>query len=101
MRREVFFEIGGFTELLPLNFNDVDLCYKTRKEGYRIVWVANCEAYHFESRTRINKVESWEKEIAVRRWGWPTTTASFPAWPTDQVRKYQRQGSSRPMVDQR
>ncbi len=52
MRREVFFEIGGFTEPLPLNFNDVDLCYKLRKEGYRIVWLANCEVYHFESRTR-------------------------------------------------
>ena len=28
MRRETFFEIGGFTEALPGNFNDVDLCYK-------------------------------------------------------------------------
>ena len=28
MRRDTYFEIGGFTESLPGNFNDVDLCYK-------------------------------------------------------------------------
>ena len=78
MRRGTFFEVGGFTELLPLNFNDVDLCYKTRKEGYRIVWVANCEAYHFESLTRVNKVEAWEKAIAVRRWGRPKNDRFLP-----------------------
>ena len=78
MRREVFYEIGGFTELLPLNFNDVDLCYKTRKEGYRIVWVANCESYHFESRTRLRVVDAWEKDIAVRRWGRPRDDRYLP-----------------------
>ena len=92
MRREVFFEVGGFTELLPLNFNDVDLCYKTRKEGYRIVWVANSEAYHFESRTRVNTVESWEKDFAVRRWGWPRDDRYLPGVAPDRVRKYKRQG---------
>ncbi len=92
MRREVFFEVGGFTELLPLNFNDVDLCYKTRKEGYRIVWVANSEAYHFESRTRVNTVESWEKNVAVRRWGWPRDDRYLPGVAPDRVRKYKRQG---------
>ncbi|MGI8899777.1 MAG: glycosyltransferase family 2 protein [Nocardioides sp.] len=78
MRREVFYEIGGFTELLPLNFNDVDLCYKTRRVGYRIVWIANCEAYHFESRTRMRVVDAWEKDITVRRWGSPRNERYLP-----------------------
>jgi glycosyltransferase involved in cell wall biosynthesis len=80
MRREVFFQVGGFTEMLPLNFNDVDLCYKTRHEGYRIVWIANCEAYHFESRTRHNIVERWEKLAAVQRWGWPKNDRYLRGW---------------------
>ena len=80
----------GFTELLPLNFNDVDLCYKTRKEGYRIVWVANCEAYHFESRTRVNTVESWEKASPSAAGAGLATIATCPG--RRPVRKYKRQG---------
>lgn len=71
MRRDTYFEVGGLTEVLPLNFNDVDLCYKVRHHGLRIVWVATCELFHFESRTRLRVVEAWEKETAVARWGKP------------------------------
>ena len=72
MRRDVFFDIGGFTEVLPSNFNDVDLCYKVGRAGLKIVWVANCELFHFESRTRDNTVEPWERVAIVSRWGLPT-----------------------------
>ena len=41
LRREVFDEVGGLCEALPINFNDVDLSYKLRHLGYRLVWVAN------------------------------------------------------------
>ncbi|WP_104106594.1 glycosyltransferase [Nocardioides sp. 616] len=71
MRRDTYFEVGGFTETLPLNFNDVDLCYKVRHHGLRIVWVATCELFHFESRTRKRIVEAWEKSRTVSRWGVP------------------------------
>jgi glycosyltransferase involved in cell wall biosynthesis len=70
-RRDVFFEVGGFSETLPINFNDVDLSYKIRRAGYRIVWVANCELYHFESRTRVRGIEPWELAAARARWGYP------------------------------
>ena len=56
IRREVFFDIGGFTEALPSNFNDVDFCYKITHHGLRTVWVANCELFHFESQTRDGRV---------------------------------------------
>ena len=71
MRRDTYFQVGGLTETLPLNFNDVDLCYKVRSQGYRIVWVATSELFHFESRTRERVVEAWEKDAAVARWGRP------------------------------
>jgi O-antigen biosynthesis protein len=79
MRRDVFLEVGGFAEALPSNFNDVDLCYKVSHLGYRTVWVANCELYHFESQTRDGTVQSWERHFVVRRWGIPDVDRFTPA----------------------
>lgn len=71
MRREVFLDVGGFSETLPVNFNDVDLSYKVGMAGHRIVWIANCELYHFESRTRERRIDAWEHQAVVSRWGVP------------------------------
>jgi GT2 family glycosyltransferase len=79
MTRETYFEVGGFTETLPANFNDVDLCYKVRHVGRSIVWVANCELFHFESRTREGRAEAWERYAVVRRWGIPDEDAFTPS----------------------
>jgi glycosyltransferase involved in cell wall biosynthesis len=78
MRREVFDEVGGFSETLPVNFNDVDLSFKVRFRGYRILWLANCELYHFESRTRIRGIEPWEHTNSVSRWGHPALDPYLP-----------------------
>lgn len=79
VRREVFLEVGGFTEALPSNFNDVDFCYKVAHHGYRTVWVANCELFHFESQTRDGSVQPWERHFVVRRWGVPDEDRYTPA----------------------
>lgn len=71
MRRETFLEVGGFAEALPVNFNDVDLCYKVRFTGQRIIVVPACELYHFESRTRERVVDDWERILVQTRWGVP------------------------------
>lgn len=71
LRREVFEEVGGFCEKLPANFNDVDLSYKVRNFGYRILWIANAKLFHFESRTRVRDVQSWEVDLVASRWGIP------------------------------
>lgn len=78
MRRDTFVEIGGFSESLPANFNDVDLCYKVRRHGQRIVYVASVELYHFESRTRERAVHDWERNIVRGRWGIPDDDAYVP-----------------------
>ena len=72
MRRDTFVEIGGFCESLPANFNDVDLCYKVRGAGQRIVYVAPVELYHFESKSRERAVHDWERDLVRGRWGIPT-----------------------------
>jgi GT2 family glycosyltransferase len=69
VRREVFEEVGGFSELLPVNYNDVDLSLKIRRTGRRLVWLHGVVLYHFESVSRSNVVRDWEKELVCRRWG--------------------------------
>lgn len=69
LRREVFEQIGGLTECLPVNFNDVDLSLKVRDAGFRVLWMADCVLYHFESQTRDTKVRPFEYEFIAKRWG--------------------------------
>lgn len=52
MRRDVFEEIGGLDESFAVAFNDVDMCMRICKAGYRIVWTPYAEAYHHESKSR-------------------------------------------------
>lgn len=69
MPTAVFHEVGGLTNLLPGNFNDVDLCMKTTWLGYDIYWTPHAELYHFESKTRDASVHGSEVDIAWGRWG--------------------------------
>jgi len=49
IRKELFFEVGGLDEEhLTVAFNDVDLCLKLRKRGYRNLWTPYAELYHHE-----------------------------------------------------
>jgi glycosyltransferase involved in cell wall biosynthesis len=75
MTRETYIEIGGFTETLPANFNDVDLCYKVGRAGLRVLFIANSELFHYESQTRVPQVAEWERLAVVSRWGTPTEDA--------------------------
>ena len=70
LRREVYEQVGGLSEALPVNFNDVDLSCKVRDAGYRVLCLADCELYHFESRTR-DKTAIFEREgnFIRARWG--------------------------------
>jgi glycosyltransferase involved in cell wall biosynthesis len=75
MRRDTYFDLGGFTETLPGNFNDVDLCYKVGAAGLRTLFIANSELFHYESQTRVASVAEWERLAVVARWGTPTEDA--------------------------
>ena len=75
VKREAFLEAGGFTEELAVAFNDVDLCLKIGKMGYRIVYDPFAELYHDESRTRgaedtPEKVRRFQSEIEYMRVHW-------------------------------
>ncbi len=69
VRTEVFQQAGGFTEMLPLNFNDIDFSLKIGRLGLRNVWLADVVLWHFESISRVTHVEHWERNFMIRRWG--------------------------------
>ena len=51
-RKEVYSELGGMDEQLPVEYNDIDLCLKMLCKGYYNVYLPQVELYHFESATR-------------------------------------------------
>lgn len=69
VRREVFYQVGGFSEQLPLNYNDVDFGYKIQSEGLRLLWTPDAALFHFESKSRETRVSAEEKELLRRLWG--------------------------------
>lgn len=71
MNRKTFAKVGGFSELLPGNFNDVDLCKKVGFLGHRLVWLTDVVLYHFESQTRVANVKQHEVYQVLSRWGGP------------------------------
>jgi GT2 family glycosyltransferase len=71
MRREVFEELGGFSELFPVNYNDVDLCLRAREAGYRVVMETAAVLRHDEATTRAPGRRLGERELFYERWhGW-------------------------------
>lgn len=81
MPRTVFFDVGGFTPLLPGNFNDVDLCMKIKQRGLWAYVTPFAELYHFESRSRDPRVAKYEIDITWGRWGHKFWDSDF--WPYD------------------
>jgi len=77
--RSVFEQAGGFSLLLPGNFNDVDLCLKINLLGYTSYWTPHAELYHYESKSRDARVAQYEVDTANSRWHWKLDDRSY--WP--------------------
>lgn len=56
VRREAFEAVGGFNEALPLVFNDVELCLRFRRSGWRIVYTPAAVLIHYEGRSRARYI---------------------------------------------
>lgn len=67
MRREVFWQAGGFNTELAVAFNDVDLCYTIYEQGYYNVVRNDVTLYHHESLSRGKDGESEEKQQRLLR----------------------------------
>lgn len=60
IRKNIFQNLGGFDEKnFPSYFNDVDLCYRTKKAGYKIYYLADTKVIHLEGQS-FGKM-NWER----------------------------------------
>jgi len=51
-RKKLIQELGGFDEAFnPVQYEDIDLCYRARSQGYRVIYEPSVEMYHFENVT--------------------------------------------------
>jgi glycosyltransferase involved in cell wall biosynthesis len=69
LKADLFHQIGGFSEALPVNYNDIDFSLKVRREDLRLVWIWDIVLWHFESISRSPVVHQWETDFLAKRWG--------------------------------
>lgn len=62
IKKDAFIKANGLDEDLAIALNDVDLCLKIRKLGYKIVFNPNVKFHHYESKSRGLETESIEKQ---------------------------------------
>jgi GT2 family glycosyltransferase len=75
--RTVYRQVGGMDEVnLPVAYNDIDLCLRIRKLGYRVLWTPFAELAHLESASRGSDDLPEHRDRALRefnymrgRWG--------------------------------
>ncbi len=78
VRRDVYEEMGGFSEEFAVALNDVDFCMKIRAAGYKIVFTPFSLWHHYESKSRgyedtPEKKSRFEQEVARFRSRWADT----------------------------
>lgn len=67
----LFEKVGGYSDRYPLNYNDVDYSLKLHRLGYRSVYLANVELYHYEgvSKEGGRSVSDSEIQKFLEDWG--------------------------------
>jgi GT2 family glycosyltransferase len=85
-RADVFHQLGGFCEELPLNYSDVDYCLRVLTSGRRVIYTPHAQLYHFEGATKPGTFESelirfrerwrgqWDRDPCYN----PNLSARFP-----------------------
>jgi GT2 family glycosyltransferase len=93
VRREVYQEVGGLDEkALAVAFNDIDLCLKIRRAGYRVLVTPFAELFHHESASRGHDRAAphrarFAREIAAMHERWGPELAADPFYNPNFSRK--------------
>lgn len=66
VKHDRFDQVGGFTEELSVNYNDIDFCLKLLSAGYRNVYDPEAVLYHYESLSRGSDF-SFEKDSRMKQ----------------------------------
>ena len=68
IRKDLFLQLDGFDSVFPNNYNDVDLCFRVRSHGYRVVCVPAPGLIHAECQSRPGIVRFEERYKFYERW---------------------------------
>lgn len=74
---EIYRRVGGYSEELPINFNDVDYCLKVRELGLFTVYAPRAELVHLESQSHRSFVNGRELNWYQVRWARETAFDPF------------------------
>ena len=77
VRRDVFDQVGGFDESLPVAFNDLDFCLRLGCAGYRLLYTPHAGLIHYESASRGLSGYAKDFRTFVGRW-WDVLRADDP-----------------------
>jgi GT2 family glycosyltransferase len=80
LSRDHFLEVGGMSDLLPGNYNDVDLCMKLRMSGLDAAIAPGARLFHYESKTRDATVVPSELDVLRGRWSAWLQSDRYWAW---------------------
>lgn len=84
IKKSVFDAVGGFDETnLAVAFNDVDLCIRIGRAGYRIIWTPYAQLLHHESKSRgsdleASKISRFMREVTYMQEKWGDGLACDP-----------------------
>ncbi len=60
--KRLFFEVGKFDERFINGYEDLDLCFKVREKGYKVIYNPSISLYHYEEKTRNTKKRIFEEK---------------------------------------
>ena len=80
VRAEVFREVGGFDERrFAIAYNDVDLCLRIGRKGYRVLYTPHALLYHREAYSKSARdYHPHPNEMSALRETWSDAIASDP-----------------------
>jgi O-antigen biosynthesis protein len=73
-KKSIFTAVGGFSEDLSVGFNDIDFCLKLIAGGHRILCTPYALAYHYESASRRDPLNTdlldhpEDRKIFLEKW---------------------------------
>lgn len=68
IRKDIFDDLKGFDPDFFMYFEEVELCYRVRKTGYKIVSVPDAEIIHLQGGSAENKSEELNKWSYSEHW---------------------------------
>lgn len=88
--KHLFEQLGGYSLRYPLNYNDVDYCIKAHELGYRSVYLASVEMYHYEGVSKEGGRSVADNEIKLFLEDWRQTYSHDPYYnpSLDQYKPY-------------